>query len=63
MPPGVLHLLPGGGAVGAALVKDPRVAGVAFTGSNDTGWAIQRALAERRGAIVPFIAETGGSTP
>ena len=60
VPPGVLHLLPGDGAVGAALVKDPRVAGVAFTGSNDTGWAIQRALAERRGAIVPFIAETGG---
>ena len=56
----MLQLLPGGGAVGAALVKDPRVAGVAFTGSNETGWAIQRALADRRGAIVPFIAETGG---
>jgi RHH-type transcriptional regulator, proline utilization regulon repressor / proline dehydrogenase / delta 1-pyrroline-5-carboxylate dehydrogenase len=60
VPPGVLHLLPGGGQVGAALVKDPRVAGVAFTGSNETGWAIQSVLAERRGAIVPFIAETGG---
>jgi len=60
VPPGVLHLLPGNGAVGAALVKDPRVTGVAFTGSNATGWAIQGALTERRGAIVPFIAETGG---
>ena len=60
VPPGALHLLPGAGAVGAALVKDPRVAGVAFTGSNETGWAIQQALADRRGAIVPFIAETGG---
>ena len=60
VPPDVLHLLPGGGAVGAALVKDPRVAGVAFTGSNATGWAIQNALADRRGAMVPFIAETGG---
>jgi RHH-type proline utilization regulon transcriptional repressor/proline dehydrogenase/delta 1-pyrroline-5-carboxylate dehydrogenase len=60
VPPSVLQLLPGTGAVGAALVKDPRVAGVAFTGSNATGWAIQRALADRRGAIVPFIAETGG---
>ena len=60
VPPEVLHLLPGAGAVGAALVKDPRVAGVAFTGSNATGWAIQRALADRRGPIVPFIAETGG---
>jgi RHH-type transcriptional regulator, proline utilization regulon repressor / proline dehydrogenase / delta 1-pyrroline-5-carboxylate dehydrogenase len=60
VPPGVLHLLPGAGPVGAALVKDPRVMGVAFTGSNETGRAIQRALADRRGAIVPFIAETGG---
>ena len=60
VPPAVLHLLPGGGAVGAALVKDPRVAGVAFTGSNATGWAIQSALADRRGAMVPLIAETGG---
>jgi len=60
VPPEVLHLLPGPGAVGAALVEDPRTAGVVFTGSNATGWAIQKALAERRGAIVPFIAETGG---
>jgi RHH-type proline utilization regulon transcriptional repressor/proline dehydrogenase/delta 1-pyrroline-5-carboxylate dehydrogenase len=60
LPPGVLQLLPGDGAVGAALVKDPRVAGVAFTGSNATGWAIQSALAERRGPMVPLIAETGG---
>jgi RHH-type transcriptional regulator, proline utilization regulon repressor / proline dehydrogenase / delta 1-pyrroline-5-carboxylate dehydrogenase len=60
LPPGVLQLLPGDGAVGALLVKDPRVAGVAFTGSNATGWAIQSALAERRGAMVPLIAETGG---
>jgi RHH-type proline utilization regulon transcriptional repressor/proline dehydrogenase/delta 1-pyrroline-5-carboxylate dehydrogenase len=60
VPPAVLNLLPGGGAVGAALIKDPRVAGVAFTGSNATAWAIQGALAERRAAMVPFIAETGG---
>jgi RHH-type proline utilization regulon transcriptional repressor/proline dehydrogenase/delta 1-pyrroline-5-carboxylate dehydrogenase len=60
VPPSVLQLLPGTGAVGAVLVKDARVAGIAFTGSNATGWAIQRALADRRGAIVPFIAETGG---
>jgi len=60
LPPGVLQLLPGDGAVGSVLVKDPRVAGVAFTGSNATGWAIQSALAGRRGAMVPLIAETGG---
>jgi RHH-type proline utilization regulon transcriptional repressor/proline dehydrogenase/delta 1-pyrroline-5-carboxylate dehydrogenase len=60
VPPDVLSLLPGDGRVGAALVKDARVAGVAFTGSNAAAWSIQSALAERRGAIVPFIAETGG---
>ena len=60
VPPGVLQLLPGGGQVGAALVRDPRVKGIAFTGSIDTAWLIQKALADRRGEIVPFIAETGG---
>ena len=33
VPPGALQLLLGGGEVGAALIKDQRVAGVAFTGS------------------------------
>jgi len=60
VPGDVLHVLPGGGAVGAALVKDPRVRGVVFTGSNETAWLIQRGLADRKGPIVPFIAETGG---
>jgi RHH-type proline utilization regulon transcriptional repressor/proline dehydrogenase/delta 1-pyrroline-5-carboxylate dehydrogenase len=57
----VLHLLPGQGeTVGAALVKDPRVDGVVFTGGTDTGIAINRALAARDGPIVKLIAETGG---
>jgi RHH-type proline utilization regulon transcriptional repressor/proline dehydrogenase/delta 1-pyrroline-5-carboxylate dehydrogenase len=60
IPKDVLHLLPGDGALGASLVRDPRTAGVVFTGSNATAWAIQSTLADRRGAIVPFIAETGG---
>lgn len=60
VPGDVLHLLPGDGATGAALVSDKRVSGIAFTGSNETAWAIQKGLAGRRGAIVPFIAETGG---
>ena len=50
----------GSGRLGEALVKDARVKGVSFTGSNETAWAIQKVLAERRAAIVPFIAETGG---
>jgi RHH-type transcriptional regulator, proline utilization regulon repressor / proline dehydrogenase / delta 1-pyrroline-5-carboxylate dehydrogenase len=61
VPGDVLHLLPGPGeTVGAALVADARVDGVAFTGGTDTGLAINRALAARDGAIIPLIAETGG---
>lgn len=60
VPPECLHLLPGAGEVGAALVADPRIKGILFTGSNQTAWTIQKSLAERRGAMVPLIAETGG---
>ena len=61
VPERVLHLLPGDGArVGDALVGDLRVAGVAFTGSTETAWAINRRLAGRAGPITPLIAETGG---
>ena len=49
--------------MGAALVADPRVAGVAFTGSVEVGQAINRALAAKPGPIVPLIAETGGLNP
>ena len=52
--------MPGDGKVGAALIADPRVAGVAFTGSTEVGRAINRALAAKDGPIVPLIAETGG---
>ena len=58
-----LHLVPGDGEVGATLVADPRVAGVAFTGSVEVGQAINRALAAKSGPIVPLIAETGGLNP
>ena len=61
VPTSVLQLLPGDGAtVGAALTKDPRVAGVAFTGSTETARLINRTLAARDAAIAPLIAETGG---
>ena len=61
VPGDVLHLLPGTGeTVGARLVKDPRVAGVAFTGSTEVARLIAQALASRPGPIAPLIAETGG---
>ena len=60
VPRSALALLPGDGVVGQALVNDPRIGGVAFTGGTETAQAIARALADRPGPIVPFIAETGG---
>ncbi len=61
VPGDVLHLLPGDGpTVGARLAADPRIAGIAFTGSTDTARAINQTLARRPGPIVPLIAETGG---
>nr|WP_257644222.1 bifunctional proline dehydrogenase/L-glutamate gamma-semialdehyde dehydrogenase PutA [Luteimonas salinisoli] len=61
IPREVLQFLPGDGAtVGAALTKDPRVAGIAFTGSTFTARAINRAMAARDAAIGVLIAETGG---
>ena len=61
LPGDVLALLPGDGAqVGSVITSDPRIAGVAFTGSTQTAHVINRALAARNGAIAPMIAETGG---
>ncbi len=49
-----------GDTLGAALVANARIAGVAFTGSVETARRIHQALAGRGGPIVPLIAETGG---
>jgi len=60
VPDGAFQLVQGDGAIGSALVSDPRCAGVVFTGGSDTAKKIQQALAARPGEIVPLIAETGG---
>lgn len=61
LPPDILHLVPGkGDTVGAALCDHPLLGGIAFTGGTQTARAIHRALARRKGALLPFIAETGG---
>ncbi|MFM5181975.1 bifunctional proline dehydrogenase/L-glutamate gamma-semialdehyde dehydrogenase PutA [Aeromonas veronii] len=61
IPGDVLQLLPGDGAtVGAKLTADPRIGGVCFTGSTETAKLINMTLAQRDGAILPLIAETGG---
>ncbi|MBL9049119.1 MAG: bifunctional proline dehydrogenase/L-glutamate gamma-semialdehyde dehydrogenase PutA [Tabrizicola sp.] len=60
VPATALQLLPGDGAIGAALTRDPRVNGVAFTGSTETAQAIRRAMAANLDPTAPLIAETGG---
>ena len=45
LPPGVVNIVTGAGATGAALVSHPAVRKVAFTGSTDVGKAIQREIA------------------
>jgi len=61
VPPEALQFVPGDGAeVGAALTRDPRLAGIVFTGSTDTARLIERSMAARPGAIGTLIAETGG---
>ncbi len=61
VPAEVLHLLPGGADVGAALVADPRVSGVVFTGSTASARRIARSLLDDESRpLVPLIAETGG---
>ena len=61
VPQDALQCLHGlGETVGAALVGDPRTAGVCFTGSTQVARIINRALALKDGPIVPLIAETGG---
>ena len=60
LPKHALQLVQGAGEVGAALVANPAIAGVAFTGSTEVARAINRTLAAKDGPIVPLIAETGG---
>ncbi|MEQ1543068.1 MAG: bifunctional proline dehydrogenase/L-glutamate gamma-semialdehyde dehydrogenase PutA [Novosphingobium sp.] len=60
VPVDVVQLVPGDGRVGAMLTADPRVAGVAFTGSTETARAINRALAACDGPLATLVAETGG---
>jgi acyl-CoA reductase-like NAD-dependent aldehyde dehydrogenase len=61
LPQGVLNVVQGiGEEVGAALVSDPRVRRISFTGSPETARHIGVAAARN---IVPFTAELGGKGP
>ncbi len=63
VPRDALALLPGFGEVGAALVRDPRVHAIAFTGSSAVGLEIVREAAETpegQGHLKRVVAEMGG---
>ena len=59
LPPGVVSILPGDGATGAALVRAEGIDKVAFTGSTAVGKDIQAALA---GRDVGLTLELGGKS-
>ena len=63
VPRDALSLLPGYGEAGAALVRDPRVHVIAFTGSSAVGLEILRAAAETpegQGHVKRVVSEMGG---
>jgi RHH-type proline utilization regulon transcriptional repressor/proline dehydrogenase/delta 1-pyrroline-5-carboxylate dehydrogenase len=63
VPPDALALLPGHGEAGAALVRDPRVHVIAFTGSSAVGLEIVRGAAdtpEEQRHVKRVVAEMGG---
>ncbi|MEN8894194.1 bifunctional proline dehydrogenase/L-glutamate gamma-semialdehyde dehydrogenase PutA [Planktotalea arctica] len=60
VPRGALQLILGAGRVGAALTCDPRIGGVAFTGSTETAQIIRASMARYLAPGAPLLAETGG---
>ncbi len=60
LPAGVVNLVAGGGEVGAAITTDPRVDGVAFTGSVETGKKVGHACMDR---VARVNLEMGGKDP
>lgn len=62
VPSGVINLVAGFDATGRALVEQPGIAGIAFTGSHAAGMAIFRTLANAPVAK-QVIAEMGGKNP
>ncbi|PLL12549.1 betaine-aldehyde dehydrogenase [Tabrizicola sp. TH137] len=60
LPPGLFNVVQGRGAVGAALVTDPRVAKVSLTGSVPTGRRVYAAAAD---GVRHVTMELGGKSP
>ncbi len=60
LPAGVLNIVTGGAAAGAALTADARLAKLSFTGSNAVGSRVMAAAARD---CVPVALELGGKSP
>ncbi len=61
LPGGAVQFLPAKGKlIGETLLGNNKLGGVVFTGSDITAKSINRSIANREGAIIPLIAETGG---
>jgi aldehyde dehydrogenase (NAD+) len=60
LPPGVVNVVTGEGAVGAAIVRHPGIDKIAFTGSTDVGREIRKATA---GSGKRLSLELGGKSP
>ncbi|MGW7577886.1 aldehyde dehydrogenase family protein [Streptomyces sp. NPDC054765] len=60
LPDDVVHAIPGGGAVGAALAGHPMVKKVSFTGAPTTGTAVLKTVADN---LTPALLELGGKNP
>jgi aldehyde dehydrogenase (NAD+) len=61
LPDGALNVITGSGAVaGRALVSNPRIDGITFTGSTETGKQVMEAAAKN---VTPVLLELGGKNP
>ena len=60
LPDGLLSVLAGGVETAVALVEDPGIGLISFTGGTATGQSIARGAADR---LVPMILELGGKSP
>lgn len=59
-PPGVINVVTGGAAVGAALTAHPGVDKITFTGGGGTARHVARSAADR---LIPTTLELGGKSP
>jgi benzaldehyde dehydrogenase (NAD) len=60
LPPGVLHVLGGGADIGQAIVEDPSIRMISFTGSTRTGRLVGEAAGR---GLKRMVLELGGNSP